>query len=218
MTDLRKNRTMSKHNIWKITGLLVAIAFVFVGAAAAVSNAPYATGPASMDFLIGVAIGIVSVALLSLICYWLYQKFMVQGRTPDDMPLSTKEKLNRNILVACGVIGGIIALALSLETRNDPAAIFGNTPLRAGFAITLAIVWGICIPVLSLYWHRNAIDEQEADAYKTGALFGFYLYTFGAPVWWILWRGGLLPPPDGPLIYYAVLMTAGAIWLKKKYF
>ena len=44
---------------------------------------------------------------------------------------------------------------------------------------------------ISLYWHLHVADEQEAAAYSRGALLGIYVFWIGAPVWWLLWRGGL---------------------------
>jgi hypothetical protein len=40
----------------------------------------------------------------------------------------------------------------------------------------------------------------------------------GAPVWWLLWRGGLAPAPDGTIIYFGIVATMGVIWIRKKYF
>ncbi len=134
----------------------------------------------------------------------------------EKEPLTAKERKNRNLLVACMVIGGVIGIALTLVDPARPMGAFSDTPIPAWAAIGFAIVWGIIIPLISWQWHRT-VDEQEIDAYKQGALYGFYVFSVGAPVWWILWRGGLLPPINGPILYYAVLMTCGVVWLRKKY-
>jgi hypothetical protein len=76
---------------------------------------------------------------------------------------------------------------------------------------------GLLLPAVSIYWHRHATDEVEADAYKTGALYALNVYMIGAPVWWFLWRGGLAPAPDGIAIYFITVATVGVIWLYRKY-
>ncbi len=133
-------------------------------------------------------------------------------------PLSRKERLNRNILIGCAVLGGVLGVSLAIF-EPDPAenfSIFSKAPIPAIAAIIFAVIWGIIVPVISFFWHRT-VDEQEAHAYREGAYYAFYLYVFGAPLWWILWRGGLLPEPDGIAIYYATLLTCGGVWLWKKY-
>jgi hypothetical protein len=93
-----------------------------------------------------------------------------------------------------------------------------NAPLPPGFALALVLIIGVLLPAVSIYWHRHATDEVEADAYKVGALYALNVYMIGAPVWWLLWRGGLAPAPDGTIIYFGIVATMGVIWIRKKYF
>lgn len=137
---------------------------------------------------------------------------MAEGKEP----LTARERKNRNLLIACVVIGGAIGVALTLFDPEQPFGAFSDRPIPAWAAIGFAILWGALVPWISWKWHKS-VDEQEIDAYRQGALYGFYVYSVGAPVWWIMWRGGMAPAINGPILYYAVLMTCGAVWLRKKY-
>lgn len=133
--------------------------------------------------------------------------------------LRQREKLNQRVMVGSGLLGAIIAIALlasSMLAGNEPS-LFASTPIEPWLAILLAITVGIGVPVVSWYWHNRVIDEQEADAYRSGALIAVYVYWIAAPVWWLLWRGGLVPAPDGVALYLITMFVATAIWFSKKY-
>lgn len=148
---------------------------------------------------------------------WLLRREFRNARPQD--PLTAKERLNRNLLIASGAIGGVIGLALALASGFDEPsfALMSRDPLPTWLAATLVVVLGVLLPIIGYYWHRYAVDEQEADAYKTGALAALYLYMIGAPVWWFAWRGGFAPEPDGVIIYLATVSLVGVVWLWKKY-
>jgi hypothetical protein len=160
-----------------------------------------------------------AVAVAAVTCGWLFQRTLRTAPTGED-PLTAKERLNRNILVLCGVLGAVIGLAMGVvEPRavTGSASILSNGPLPPAFALTVVLLTGVLLPAVSIYWHRHATDEMETDAYKTGALYALNVYMIGAPVWWFLWRGGLAPAPDGIAIYMITVATVGIFWLWKKY-
>jgi hypothetical protein len=73
------------------------------------------------------------------------------------------------------------------------------------------------MPVVLWFWHTRAIDEQEANAYKDGGYYAAYAFLMLTPLWWLLWRGGLLPEPNGFAIYMAFSLVWTIVWLWKKY-
>jgi hypothetical protein len=133
--------------------------------------------------------------------------------------MTRREKLNNRILAACAVSGGLIGLVLvisgDLSTQNPN--MFSSDPISPIVAVTLAILIGILLPLVSWYWHERVIDEQEEQAYRSGALMGMYAFWFVAPVWWLLWRGGMLPAPDGVALYLMTTFIALIVWFWKKY-
>jgi hypothetical protein len=129
---------------------------------------------------------------------------------------TSRERRNYVVLAVCGAIGGVMGMVLTL-TGPTPYSAFSNEPLAPMLALALAFPIAVLMPILCLYWHRRVADEQEAAAYGKGALIGIYTYFIGAPTWWLLWRGGFLPAPDGIIIYFTIITVTGVIWLWSKY-
>lgn len=128
---------------------------------------------------------------------------------------TARERRGRIMMILFAAIGGAIGLVLALvEPSLD---IFSNAPIPAVVAAALAFVIAVPVPFLSWYWHMRVADEQEADAYRKGALLALYGFWIGAPVWWLLWRGGLAPAPDGVLLYFMTIAIAGIVWFRAKY-
>jgi hypothetical protein len=164
------------------------------------------------------ALVLAGIVLALAACAWLLLR---EVRKPTgEEPLTRRERLNRNIIVGCGLAGLVIGAALALGGGVDltqGGGVFSNGPLPPALALVLVGLIGVVLPLVSIFWHRSAVDELEADAYKTGALYAAYVYMIGAPVWWLLWRGGFVPEPDGITIYFAVIFTLGIVWLRKKH-
>jgi hypothetical protein len=106
---------------------------------------------------------------------------------------------------------------MSATASGEAPSIFASVPIEPWVAVLLAAIVGIGMPILSWYWHARVIDEQEADAYRSGALIAIYAFWIVAPVWWLLWRGGMLPAPDGVALYLMTTFVALIIWFWKKY-
>ncbi len=143
-----------------------------------------------------------------------------KNRDKSGGGLTPKERLNRNILLWCMAIGAVIGATLVLvnnDLENDPLAVFSNSPVSPILAIILAIFMLIIMPIVTYYWHTRASDEQEMHAIRAASYYAITVYMLGAPAWWILWRGGLVPEPNGIAIYYITLSTMGVFWLWKKY-
>lgn len=142
----------------------------------------------------------------------------------EEDGLTRRERLNRNIMIGClalgAVMGGILAATgnLDIADRESSAfAIFDDSPIPTIAALFIAFVWAGAMPVVTWFWHTRAIDEQEASAYRDGGYYAAYAYLFLAPTWWLLWRGGLLPEPNGVTIFTAFSLIWLAIWFWKKY-
>jgi hypothetical protein len=166
--------------------------------------------------LTGLLIAIIAgSALLALGSFLLARRQMRAIAEASGAP-TARERRNRNVLIVCGALGGVMGAMLSL-LGPTPFSAFTNDPLPAWFALALTAVTVLLIPALSYYWHKRVVDEQEAAAYSKGALLGLYVFWIGAPAWWFLWRGGLVPAPNGIIIYFATVAVAGAIWMWGKY-
>jgi hypothetical protein len=148
---------------------------------------------------------------------------MEAAMAEESPPLTRKERLNRNIMIFCGLVGAVIGIALVIaggEVVQDFGLfsfLSGSTRLATPLALALAAVWCIIMPIVAWLWHRDAIDEQEAAAYRDGAYYAAYTYLIVAPTWWVLWRGGLLPEPNGVFIFIIFNSIWLTVWFWKKY-
>jgi hypothetical protein len=135
---------------------------------------------------------------------------------------SASVRANHRLLAISGALGGVVGLILAIFVLSDrpDGANVGTAmiyaPLPSWLAVAIALVWGVVLPIISWRWER-VVDEHEREAYRDGAVAGFYVIGVGAPVWWLLWRGGLLPPVDAIIVYAAVLTVTGVVWLWRKY-
>jgi hypothetical protein len=137
--------------------------------------------------------------------------------------LTRREKLNRKMTYGFLLAGGAIGLLLAfydtsvgnLDTR--PALILADSPMPPVMALMLVFFWAVIMPIIAWFWHKRAIDEQEASAYRDGGYYAAYAFLIGAPMWWILWRGGFAPEPDGVAIFMLFASIWTTVWLWKKY-
>lgn len=140
-------------------------------------------------------------------------------------PMTKRERLNRNIILGLGLLGGVMGVVLSTSSigttaHNGPgplSAIFSSGPIPLTIVLPFVIVWAVIMPVVAWFWHTRAIDEQEASAYRDGGYYAAYVFLIFAPLWWVLWRGGFVPEPDGVAIYLTFSMIWSAVWFWKKY-
>jgi hypothetical protein len=143
----------------------------------------------------------------------------------NSEPMTKREKLNRNIILGLGLMGGVMGVIMSTTIMgNIPdgepaslAAMFGSGPIPLSVVLPFVFVWGVIMPVIAWFWHTRAIDEQEASAYRDGGYYAAYAFVILTPLWWMLWRGGFLPEPDGIAIYLTFSVLWSAVWFWKKY-
>lgn len=172
------------------------------------------------------AAGMIVMAVFAAIIIGLGYAIWRNGRALklDGDDLTRRERLNRNIMIGCmalgAVMGGGLAATGNLDIA-DPASgalsIFDDGRMSAAAALLIVFLWAVVMPMVAWFWHTRAIDEQEASAYRDGGYYAAYAFLILAPVWWLLWRGGLLPEPNGVAIFMAFAFIWSAVWFWKKY-
>ena len=165
----------------------------------------------------GVAVLVVLVAVALVLAFVIWKMFEQMQQSGERVP--RRERLNNRILIGCGLLGGAIGLTLAVTDNfgAEEASLFANSPMSPFLAIILSIAIGIILPAITIYWHKHVVDEQEEAAYRSGALFAIYAFWFIAPVWWLLWRGGMLPEPNGVALYLMTTFVVLIVWSWKKY-
>lgn len=190
-------------------GTLVLFAFGSGFVMARLEKGDAAWGPLPLAIMAGTVVAF-------LLCGWLLARTL---QTPSgEEPLTAREKMNRNILIGSAVLGVLLSVVLAIAGERSEGRIdlLSAAPLPTELAVVLLLLTGVLLPTVTFYWHRRVIDEVERDAVREGAVWAIYLYMIGAPVWWLAWRGGFAPEPDGILIFFATVFTMGGVtWWKK---
>lgn len=107
-----------------------------------------------------------------------------------------------------GVLGGLVSVPL-IDFENGGTLLFGNGPVGSLQAMFALGMWALILPIFIIF-HRRSVDEVAREANDFGFMVGFQSFSVIAPVWWMGWRGGLLPQPDVMILFVSVLTIA---WL-----
>jgi hypothetical protein len=136
-------------------------------------------------------------------------------------PIGPGESLERRrrgrqtlILALLMMAGGATAWVL-MDVQQDGADLF-RSPIPARVAIALALLWLISIIGGSLWYKRN-IDEIEVaqQLWSIAAAGSIVLILY--PAWYLLWRGQMLPEPNGHIMFGALYAVMIAAYLWKKF-
>lgn len=190
-------------------------AVFFSGAAVGFAQAVIHSGdPTPLDIGIAVLLGGLAIA-----CCWLVLREFLPRQGKSSEPLAPSARKTRNLSLLSGLAGGIIAVMLligqMLEGGSQEPSIFSSEPIAGWMALVLIAVIAIPIPWLTWKWH-NTVDEHEASAYRDGAVIAIYVYALVSAIWWIGWRGDLLPEPNGVAIFMVVNLVWLAVWMWRR--
>lgn len=157
----------------------------------------------------------IGVTLLLAFAIW---KLLQQIKSIGEKA-SRREKTYNRFLIGSFLFGGGAGIALALTGSFDAneTSLFATGAMSPMLAIIMAASIGLIMPAVTFYWHKNVVDEQEEAAYRFGALIAMYAFWFIAPVWWLLWRGGMLPEIDGIALYFITIFVTLIVWFWKKY-
>lgn len=158
---------------------------------------------------------LISVTLALAFAIW--RLFHQMKRSGEKV--TRREKAYNRFLAGSFIFGGVTGLVLALTGSFDAnkTNLFATEAMSPMLAIIMSVAIGVIVPAITLYWHKHAVDEQEEAAYRFGALIAIYAFWFIAPVWWLLWRGGMLPEVNGIALYFMTTFVALIVWFWKKY-
>jgi len=167
--------------------------------------------------LSGYAVLAAFISVTLALAFAIWKLFRQMKRSDQKVP--QREKVYNRFLIGSFLFGGVTGLILALTGSFDEteAGLISNDAMSPMLAIILSIALGVIVPAITFYWHKNLVDEQEEAAYRFGALIAMYAFWFIAPVWWLLWRGGMLPEIDGIALYFITIFVALIVWFWKKY-
>lgn len=161
----------------------------------------------------GVAIIAIVLVLAGVVLSWLLRKL----KPALVLPRSPNMRRAKMAMIASVSIGVLLGMGASLA--DGGAASLGkdflsSAPVSPLYASVVIIILLLAFAP-TLIWYRS-VDEHERLAYDFGSNFALHTYFIGAPVWWMAWRGGLLPAPDGIVIYFLTAIVWMAAWLWRR--
>lgn len=149
--------------------------------------------------------------------YAIWRQFITARR--HVLAQNRRERLSWTFTAIFCVVGAATGIGFAVfgDFGTGSTSLVASTPISPLVAIVMAGVWGVIMPVAAWFWHNRAIDELEAAAYRDGGYYAGYAFLIIAPLWWILWRGGFLPAPDGVALYLGFATLWCIVWYWKKY-
>jgi hypothetical protein len=189
---------------------------MILGAIAGFLSAHIAEGGGPLN-IAGYAVlaGLMSVTLALAFVIW--KLFHQMKRNGEKVP--RREKVYNRFMVGSFIFGGVTGLVLALTGSVDATvtSLISNNAMSPMLAIIMSVEIGVILPAMTFYMHKHAVDEQEEAAYRFAALIAIYAFWIIAPVWWLLWRGGMLPEVNGIALYFMTIFVALIVWFWKKY-
>jgi len=206
-------RTLTRPRVIALSALLVMLALAGFGGADAIakvlaaSNLPWSawTWQTKVIFGLNLLIGAGAVwGFLSL------RPWQVLKRAEEQVSPATLRTQRLFGLAGLVSILAVVALAIGVRGADGNPVWSNNQNVSIGFAIVAIAVWLVAM-ALSWWWYFSA-DEHERRANDVGFLVGGGVSIAVTPVWWILWRAGVLPAPDAMVIWYLTMIGVGIGW------
>lgn len=116
------------------------------------------------------------------------------------------------VIAALAAAGFVVGFFSSMFERDGGGFLEGIGPVwavAASLILVVAIVWGTRV-------YMRHSDELERRNNSWGLVVAGNFFLIGYPVWFLLWRGELVPEPDHQIVYVAtvVVMMLAYFWKK----
>ncbi len=111
-------------------------------------------------------------------------------------------------------VPGVLALALTSSSAENPFGLFSNGPVAPWVALLALASWALGMWI-GWKWYFSA-DEHEREAYDFGSVVGAGIFTALAPAWWVAARAGLVPHPDPMVLWLITMFAISVAWLWRR--
>ncbi|MDQ3077761.1 MAG: hypothetical protein M3Q83_02845 [Pseudomonadota bacterium] len=168
--------------------------------------------PRSLSGWLAVAIGAVATIVSVQLLRAQLRTGLFTGMTPFD-------RRYWKMMMWIGLLGvpigiGLMVLGLIDMPGRDLEGLFGSGPIGPlGAAIAAAVF--VALLGIAMWLYHRAIDDHEERAYLWGSQIAYYFVSLAIPAWWLLSRGGIVPPLDFTAAFSIVIISfvvQAAVW------
>lgn len=109
---------------------------------------------------------------------------------------------------------GMVLLGIMDTPAGDLERLFGTGTIGPVTASLATILLAATLGLAAWLYHR-AIDDHEERAYLWGSQFAYYFVSLAIPAWWLLSRGGIVPPLEFAAAFSIILVSfviQAAVW------
>lgn len=139
---------------------------------------------------------------------------MMASEGPGVRADRARQWRNRTIMGALALAGAAVGFVSALLEKNPgPGFLQGTLPaawaIAAAAILIIAITWGC--------WRLSrTVDELERRNNYLAGTMGYYAFAGTYMVWFVLWRGDLVPEPSHQLLFLITMIAAFVTYFWKK--
>jgi hypothetical protein len=130
------------------------------------------------------------------------------GNNPGEQAEAARKRRARAMIVVSVAIAALIVVGTAIFKRPDQQ-------VAPGWAIAFAFIY-VGAMVFGGWRACRQTDEVEARNNRAALVWAACFYGLTYPVWYFLWKGGLVPEPDHMLMFAATVFVAMATYLARR--
>ena len=130
------------------------------------------------------------------------------GNNPGERAEAARKRRARAMILVSVAIAVLIVAGTAIFKRPDQQ-------VAPGWAIAFAFIY-VGAMVFGGWRACRQTDEVEARNNRAALVWAACFYGLTYPVWYFLWKGGLVPEPDHMLMFAATVFVAMATYLARR--
>lgn len=116
-------------------------------------------------------------------------------------------------IIGALMLSGFVIGFFSARFEREGGGFLDGIP--AAWAVTASIVFLLACTIGTWRYYK-VVDELERHDNRWAMMMSLNLYLIGYPIWFLLWKGGLVPEPSHEIIFVALYVALMAAYGWKK--